>query len=80
LASSGLFRGDVAITLYESIEQAMDYKIVQLGVKQLDLLVNEDRTLVLDVAVYSHYFLAQHVTSAAGPVLTTVRNDQTPFT
>jgi hypothetical protein len=27
----------------------MDYKIVQLGVKQLDLLVNEDRTLVLDV-------------------------------
>jgi hypothetical protein len=24
----------------------MDYKIVQLGVKQLDLLVNEDRTLV----------------------------------
>ncbi|VVH66525.1 hypothetical protein BSPLISOX_3331 [uncultured Gammaproteobacteria bacterium] len=27
----------------------MDYKIVQLGVKQLDLLVNEDRTLVLGV-------------------------------
>jgi hypothetical protein len=32
-----------------SIEQAMDYKIVQLGVKQLDLLVNEDHTLVLGV-------------------------------
>lgn len=27
----------------------MDYKIVQLGVKQLDLLVNEDHTLVLGV-------------------------------
>jgi ABC-type antimicrobial peptide transport system permease subunit len=27
----------------------MDYKIIQLGVKQLDLLVNEDRTLVLGV-------------------------------
>ncbi|VVH61797.1 hypothetical protein BSPWISOX_1809 [uncultured Gammaproteobacteria bacterium] len=42
------------LTLYESIEQAMDHKIVQLSVKQLNLLVNEDHTLVLGVGEDYH--------------------------